>query len=223
MKTTSSPIAKSNPIPNSRHVSKSKTNFSFAPFLLAALAALLVFPSCQEKFNQTSMPAKGEEIAVLTTNKGVIKMKFFADKAPESVKNFKTLATEGKYDGVIFHRVIPGFMIQGGDFTKKDGTGGYSYKGPGTTIALEVSPDLTHVHGAVSMARKGNDVNSNGSQFFIVTPKDGAHFLDNQYSVFGQVFEGFDAVDAISAVKTGPGDKPLEDVVVQKVEILEQE
>lgn len=191
--------------------------------MTAALATLLVLPSCQEKFNQTSMPAKGEEIAVLTTNKGVIKMKFFADKAPETVKNFLELAKAKKLDNTIFHRIVPGFVIQGGDFTKKDGTGGHSYKGPGTYINLEVSPDLKHVRGAVSMARKGYDVNSNGSQFFIILPEKGVSQLDNQYSVFGQVFEGLDVVDAIAAVKTDANDKPLEDVVVETVEILEME
>ncbi len=178
--------------------------------------------ACSSKqFNQTAEPEKGEEIAVITTNKGVIKFRLFEDKAPETVKNFKELANEKKYDGVIFHRVIKDFMIQGGDFQNNNGTGGYSYKGPGTTIPDEVNPELKHLQGAVSMANKGSGTATGGSQFFIVHPEAGVDYLDGGYAVFGQVFEGQEVVDAIAEVQTNPMDKPLEDIVMEKVEIME--
>lgn len=167
-------------------------------------------------FSQTAPPAAGEQIAVITTNKGVIKFKFFPKIAPETVKNFTELAKKGFYDGLTFHRVIPDFMIQGGD-PSGDGTGGETYKGPGTSLAQEFSREVSHIRGAVSMARKGNDVNSATSQFFIVQNKDGSTFLDNQYTLFGQVFEGFDAVDAIAKTPRDAGDKPLETVIIEKV------
>jgi peptidyl-prolyl cis-trans isomerase B (cyclophilin B) len=167
------------------------------------------------------MPKKGDQIAVLFTQYGTIKIKFFPDKAPEMVKNFTTLAQDGKYDGTIFHRVIPDFMIQGGDFTKFNGTGGYSYKGPGTTIDDEINPDLHHIRGAVSMANAGP--NTNGSQFFIVQAEKGALFLDGNYSIFGQVFEGMEAVDEIAATPTGANDRPVMDMKVERVEIMEYE
>ncbi|MBT4055546.1 peptidylprolyl isomerase, partial [Candidatus Peregrinibacteria bacterium] len=180
--------------------------------LLAILLAIpLLLTACGQPFNQTDMPEKGEKIAVLTTNHGVIKMKFFEDKAPESTRNFLTLAETGKYDKTVFHRIVPGFVIQGGDFTQHNGTGGHSYKGPGTYIGLEVDDELKHVYGAVAMARRGNDINSNGSQFYIVTPENGTHMLDGQYTVFGQVFEGMDVVEKITKVETDAMEKPKED------------
>lgn len=171
------------------------------------------------KFDQTALPTKGEQIAILDTTQGTIKIRFFADKAPETVKNFIELTTQGKYENVIFHRVVPGFVIQGGDFEKGNGTGGYSYKGPGTEIANEIDKDLSHIRGAVSMANAGPD--TNGSQFFIVLPETRATMLDGGYSIFGQVYEGMDAVDAIAKVKTDDNDMPLEKVVIKKVEIEE--
>jgi len=192
-------------------------------FILTLAALTLTACGEPKQFNQLAMPDKGEEIAIITTNQGVIKAMFFKEHAPESVKNFKELSNQGKYNENIFHRVIKGFMIQTGDFTDNDGSGGHSYKGPGTTIGLEVHPELRHVQGALSMARKGNDINSNGSQFFIVTPDEGASFLDDDYSVFGQVFDGLDAVKKIETTPTAPGDKPLEDMVIKSIEIVEFE
>jgi len=177
--------------------------------------------ACSSKqFDQLAEPEKGEEVAVITTNQGIIKLRLFEDKTPETVKNFKELANEKKYDGVIFHRVIKDFMIQGGDFQNNNGTGGYSYKGPGTTIPDEVDPELKHLQGTVSMANKGPGTATAGSQFFIVHPKAGVDYLDGGYAVFGQVFEGQEVVDAIAQLQTNPMDKPLEDVVMEKVEIV---
>jgi peptidyl-prolyl cis-trans isomerase B (cyclophilin B) len=195
---------------------------AFAAILMVAATTLT---ACGEpkQFNQQDMPEKGEEIAIITTNHGVIKAKFFPEHAPESSKNFVTLSKEGKYNGNIFHRIVPGFVLQGGDFTNQNGLGGHSYKGPGTTIGLEIHPELRHVQGALSMARKGNDINSNGSQFFIVTPDEGTPSLDDDYSVFGQVFDGMDVVKKIEAVETDGGSVPLEPVVMETVEIVEFE
>jgi cyclophilin family peptidyl-prolyl cis-trans isomerase len=163
-------------------------------------------------------PAKsGDTIATLETNKGVIKFKIFTEQVPEISKNFIELAKAGKYDGVPFHRVIEDFMIQTGDFTNQNGTGGHSYKGPETSIEDEFSADLKHYKGAVSMANAGP--NTNGSQFFVVTASEGTQFLNNKHSVFGQVLEGQDIAEAISKVDTTPGDKPLSPVIIKKVSI----
>lgn len=161
------------------------------------------------------MPDEDSKIAIITTSEGVIKINLLEEHVPEMVKNFEVLANAGKYDGVIFHRVIEGFMIQGGDFENGNGTGGHSYKGPGTKLEDEIHPDLSHVRGAVSMANSGP--NTNGSQFFIVH-KD-ADFLDGGYSIFGQVYEGMETVDTIATTETGAMDKPLVDMIIEKIEI----
>lgn len=159
----------------------------------------------------------GDTVATLTTNKGTIKVLLYGEDAPEITKNFTELAKAGKYDGVIFHRVIKDFMIQTGDFENSNGTGGYSYKGPGTMLNDEIVPGFKHVKGAVSMANRG--ANTNGSQFFIVQNDSGAEFLDGGYSIFGYAYEGLDVVDAIAEVQTGAADDPLEEIVLEKVEI----
>lgn len=160
---------------------------------------------------------KGDHAAKIVTNYGTLHVKLHADLAPETVKNFEELAKSGKYDGTIFHRVINDFMIQGGDFDKRDGTGGYSYKGQGTVILDEFSPELKNVRGALSMANRGPDTGT--SQFFIIQAKDGTPWLDGKHAVFGQVYEGLDIVDEIASVKTDSMDKPLKDVVIEKIEI----
>lgn len=165
------------------------------------------------------MPSESvETIAVLETTKGTIKIKFYPQFAPETVKNFLELSKKGFYNGLIFHRVIPNFMIQGGDPTGT-GMGGETYRGPGTTLKAEIVPELKHIRGAVSMARKGNDINSATSQFFIVQNKDGADFLDGQYTIFGQVFEGMDVADAIVSEKRDTNDKPFVSQTIKSVMI----
>lgn len=168
---------------------------------------------------QTAKPEKGDTIAILDTDKGTIKIKLFPKEVPEITKNFIELAKAGKYDGVPFHRVIEGFMIQTGDFTAQNGTGGYSYLGAGTTIADEFSPKLKHLKGAVSMANSGP--NTNGSQFFIVTADKGYPSLNSKYSIFGQVYEGQENADAISKVATNSMDAPLSPVTIKHVTISE--
>jgi cyclophilin family peptidyl-prolyl cis-trans isomerase len=150
-------------------------------------------------------------IAEFNTNKGNFKIELFNDKAPVTTGNFMKLVDDGFYNGLIFHRVIPNFMIQGGC---PHGTGG---GGPGYAIKDEFHPELKHdCKGILSMANAGP--NTGGSQFFItVAPTP---HLDNHHSVFGKVIEGMDVVDAISKVKTVRNDKPLEDVVINNITII---
>src|SRR3954449_7591830 len=136
----------------------------------------------------------------LHTNHGAIEIELYEDDAPKTVENFVKLARDGFYDGVIFHRVIKDFMIQGGDPTGT-GTGG-----PGYTFEDEIN-DKKIVRGALAMANAGP--NTNGSQFFVVTT-GAAPWLDGKHTVFGEVIDGMDVVDAIESVPTGAGDKPLE-------------
>ena len=149
--------------------------------------------------------------AVLRTSEGRLTIELFDEDAPQTVANFKRLAGQGFYDGVIFHRVIPDFMIQGGDPTGT-GTGG-----PGYTFEDEIN-DHKVVRGALAMANAGP--NTNGSQFFIVTT-DAAPWLDGKHTVFGEVTEGMDVVDAIEGTDVGPGDRPSEPQVIERVELSE--
>ena len=147
--------------------------------------------------------------ATLHTNHGAVAVELFDGDAPKTVENFRKLAGEGFYNGVIFHRVIPDFMIQGGDPTGT-GTGG-----PGYTFEDEFN-DHPVARGALAMANAGP--NTNGSQFFIVTA-DACPWLDGKHTVFGQVTDGMDVVDAISQVETEPGDRPRETVAIERVEL----
>jgi peptidyl-prolyl cis-trans isomerase B (cyclophilin B) len=173
---------------------------------------------CDDSTVQTACPKKGDTIGVLWTDSGVIKIKFFQDKAEETVRNFEILANKGYYNNLTFHRVIKDFMIQGGD-PKGDGTGGESYKGEGTTIAEEFDADLKHIYGAVSMANTGQK-NSTGSQFFIVQSKDGTPWLDNKHSVFGQVFEGMDVVEKIANTQVDKASKPLKPIRMRRIQVF---
>ncbi|MEK1375430.1 peptidylprolyl isomerase [Limosilactobacillus fermentum] len=179
--------------------------------------------------------------ATIKTNQGDIKLQLFPDQAPKTVKNFVELAKQGYYKGVIFHRVIPDFMIQGGDPT---GTGASGESIYGQAFEDEFSEELFNFKGALSMANAGP--NTNGSQFFIVTnenvPADmvgqmkaagypdeviaryqegGTPWLDFHHTVFGQVIEGMDVAQKISQVKRDFRDRPEEDVVIEDVEIAE--
>jgi len=182
-------------------------------------------------FNETPadyVPGTGQLYATLHTNHGAIKIRLFENRAPKTVANFVGLATgkrtwrdpdtgqernEPFYDGVIFHRVIPGFMIQGGDRT---GTG---RGGPGYRFDDEFHPELRHTKaGILSMANSGPG--TNGSQFFI-TEGPTPH-LDNRHSVFGEVAEGGDVANKIANVSRGPGDRPMDEVVIERVEVSRQ-
>lgn len=214
-----------------------------------------------DNITQLDMPEDGEEIAVIHTSMGDIKVKFFPEEAPKAVENFKTHAKEGYYDGVTFHRVINDFMIQGGDPTGT-GSGGESIYGE--AFEDEFSPNLYNFRGALCMANSG--MNTNGSQFFIVQKPEvqdgyweyidgivdeygtdnvlfnnesqklvrvnyseesrelynevgGTPHLDYAHTVFGQVFEGMDVVDAIASVATDENDKPADDVIIESISI----
>ncbi len=193
---------------------------------------------------QTAKPEKNDKTAVIKTTLGDIKVKLFPDAAPKAVENFTSLAKNGYYNGIIFHRVIPDFMIQGGDPTGT-GMGGESVWGK--PFEDEFSPDYHNIRGALSMANAGPG--TNGSQFFIVQldsadsslisqmeqlpeyfPPEcvedykalgGTPWLDYKHTVFGFVYEGMNVVDKIAAVKCGAGDKPLEDVVINEITVSE--
>ena len=147
---------------------------------------------------------------------GIIKAELYPDIAPQSVYNFISLANSGYYDGLIFHRVIPGFMIQGGD-PSGNGTGGPGWHIKGEFLQNGVNNPIKHTRGVISMAR-AMDPNSAGSQFFIMH-QDAPH-LDGQYAAFGHVVSGMDAVDEIAAVATDWNDKPRTPVVMEKVEVI---
>jgi cyclophilin family peptidyl-prolyl cis-trans isomerase len=147
--------------------------------------------------------------ATLHTNAGPISVELFDEDAPKTVENFRKLAGDGFYDGLVFHRVIPDFMIQGG-CPEGTGTGG-----PGYTFEDEFN-DHKVARGALAMANAGP--NTNGSQFFIVTTGE-APWLDGKHTVFGQVTAGMDAVDAIEQTPTAGGDRPLEPQVIERVEL----
>jgi cyclophilin family peptidyl-prolyl cis-trans isomerase len=147
--------------------------------------------------------------ATMVTNHGNITLELFDEDAPKTVDNFRSLAGKGFYDGVIFHRVIPDFMVQGGD---PEGTG---MGGPGYTFEDEIN-DHKIVRGALAMANAGP--NTNGSQFFIVTTA-AAPWLDGKHTVFGRVVDGMDVVDAIEAKPTDGRDRPLEEARIDRVEL----
>ena len=193
---------------------------------------------------QLKTPAAGDTAAVMHTNRGDIKILLFGEKAPKAVENFTTHAKNGYYSGLKFHRVINDFMIQGGD-PLGNGTGGESIWGK--SFEDEFTPGLHNLRGALSMANSGP--NTNGSQFFIVQAKSvsdslieqmkdmkdgsfpeavieayrengGTPWLDYRHTVFGQVYEGMDVVDLIAASETGVYDEPLEDVIIESVDII---
>ncbi len=192
---------------------------------VVALVFLLTIVGCQSsdtvkketeetisKKEETNMP-ESVTVAVINTNMGTIEIELFADKTPKTVENFVGLANKGYYDGIIFHRVIADFMIQGGDPTGT-GRGGSSLWG--TSFEDEFIHELRHDSpGILSMANSGP--NTNGSQFFITlvpTP-----WLDGKHTVFGKVINGMNVVNDIGTVKTGPGDKPVEDIKMISVKI----
>ena len=151
-------------------------------------------------------------------NYGTIKILLREDIAPISVDNFISLASKGFYNGLTFHRVIKGFMIQGG-CPKGNGTGGPGYTIKGEFLVNGINNPLSHKRGVISMAR-AMDYNSGGSQFFIVH-KD-ATYLDGQYAAFGETVSGIEVVDKIAKVRTTPNDRPYEDVIIESIKISEE-
>jgi len=181
--------------------------------------ALVAFHGCTPKKKGEqgkAMQATEGKTAEIKTSMGEIKIEFMPDVAPNHVENFKKLARSGFYDGTTFHRVIPGFMIQGGDpNSKSDNRAVHGTGGPGYTVDAEFS-DVKHARGIVSMARS-SDPNSAGSQFFIVV-RDSPH-LDRQYTVFGKVTSGLDVVDQIVTVPRDSRDNPIKKVTIDKITI----
>jgi len=176
----------------------------------------------KQKSGDTSAPGStppkaGEKVAVIDTNLGRIVLKFFGTKAPGHVANFEKLAGKKFYDGTKFHRVIPGFMIQGGDPNTRTGQGQPGTGGPGYQIKAEFN-DTHHSRGILSMARS-QDPDSAGSQFFICVADSG--FLDKQYTAFGQVVQGMDVVDKIVNLPRNGQDMPTPDEAVMKTVRIE--
>lgn len=166
---------------------------------------------------QEREPVSGDKIAILHTSYGDISFRFFEEAAPLAVNSFIALSEAGRYDNTIFHRVIEGFMIQGGDYTNYNGTGGESAYG--MEFDNETTEYLSNITGAVAMANRGAD--TNGSQFYINQVDN--TYLDGSYTVFGQVFDGMDVVDTIAQVAVDYNDKPLSDVILESVEITTYE
>jgi len=190
-------------------------------FTLAAVAAFCGLVAQAEDKPKTESKVStptSDEVAVITTTEGTMVLEFWPDVAPNHVANFKKLATSGFYDGTAFHRVIKGFMIQGGDPLTKDdsqqarwGTGG-----PGWKVNAEFNKK-SHVRGVLSAARS-QDPNSAGSQFFIC--HDRATFLDGQYTAYGKLIKGDEVLEKINTTATGPNDRPVKKITVSSVKIV---
>jgi peptidyl-prolyl cis-trans isomerase B (cyclophilin B) len=150
---------------------------------------------------------------------GIIKVELYPDIAPITVANFKKLVSEGFYDGLIFHRIVPGFVIQGGD-PNGDGTGGSDEQIKGEFLQNGVNNTLSHERGVLSMARRSYPLDSASSQFFIVLDDAAIRSLDGGYAGFGRVTEGMDVVDAIAAVETDAKDKPIVEQVMESVTFI---
>ncbi len=149
--------------------------------------------------------------ATMHTTHGAIALELFDEDAPKTVENFKRLAADGFYDGIIFHRIIPDFMIQGG-CPQGTGTGG-----PGYTFEDEIN-DHKIIRGTLAMANAGP--NTNGSQFFLVTA-EATPWLDGKHTAFGRVVDGMDTVDKIEGVETGPGDRPVDPPTIERIELAD--
>lgn len=186
--------------------------------ILSFLLALTLAATVSTRSFAADEKKAGDEVAVIKTNQGTMVLEFWPDVAPGHVENFKKLAKKGFYDGTCFHRVIKGFMIQGGDPLTKDdanqarwGTGDPGYK-----IKAEFN-DRKHVRGVLSMARS-QDPDSAGSQFFICHGSPG--FLDHQYTAFGKLIKGDDVLEKIATTETAPGDRPVKKMLVESVKIV---
>lgn len=191
--------------------------------VLAAVALLGCAPQSKPEpsgsaagSDKEAPPAEKVMATIVVKDLGTIELELYPDIAPQSVYNFCYLARQGFYDGLIFHRVISGFMVQGGD-PEGTGMGGPGYTIKGEFAANGVENSLSHTRGVISMARTMQSYDSAGSQFFIMHQDNTG--LDGQYAAFGRVTSGMDVVDAIAAVQTDQNDRPLTDVVMESVTI----
>lgn len=202
---------------------------TFNSFFAGAFALLLAAGCSNEKpvaapadtaavTNRVPSAPNTNEVAVITTSEGVMVVEFYSDVAPNHVANFEKLARSGFYDGTAFHRVIPGFMIQGGDpNTKNDAAkDSWGMGGPGYSVNAEFN-SKHHARGILSMARS-QDPNSGGSQFFICHGDAGS--LDGQYTVFGNIIKGFDVLDKIATAATEPPDRPIKRINIDSIKIV---
>ncbi|MEQ1853012.1 MAG: peptidylprolyl isomerase [Chthoniobacteraceae bacterium] len=187
-------------------------------FLVTSLAIFLAGIVSTRVSAADEPKAAADEVAVIKTNQGEMVLEFWPDVAPKHVENFKTLAKKGFYDGTCFHRVIKGFMIQGGDPLTKDdanqarwGTGDPGYK-----IKAEFN-DKAHVRGVLSAARS-QDPDSAGCQFFIC--HGDPRFLDRQYTAYGKLIKGDDVLEKIATTETAPGDRPVKKILVESIKIV---
>jgi cyclophilin family peptidyl-prolyl cis-trans isomerase len=192
-----------------------------------SLFIALGFSLATQAQDSKPMPSKKEYLVTIGTSLGNITLLLY-DETPLHKANFVKLSKSGFYNGTTFHRIIDGFMIQGGDPNSKDadpyndGQGG-----PGYTIPAEFNPKYSHVKGALAAARMGDAVNpkkeSSGSQFYLVENNEGAHFLDNQYTVFGQVIKGIEVVEKIAEQAKDGRDRPINDIkMTVKIELLKK-
>jgi peptidyl-prolyl cis-trans isomerase A (cyclophilin A) len=175
-------------------------------FILLSIASVVLLSSCSEK----------EDIVTIQTDFGDIVLILF-NETPKHKENFIKLTKEGFFDGTTFHRVMEGFMIQGGDpNSKNDNPNDDGLGGPGYTIPAEFNKDLTHIRGALAAARQPDNVNpdkeSSGSQFYIVDGEEGAHFLDGEYTVFGQTISGFEVIKKIAKQNKDGRNRPFSDI-----------
>ena len=201
--------------------------------ILAAAAAVAAGCGQNPKKQQQPTPMEqvqqmaAEPVFDIVTSLGTIRVKLY-ENTPKHRDNFAKLAFEGFYDGILFHRVIDGFMIQAGDPLTKDATKAsmWGTGGPGYNVPNEISAGYKHLKGALAAARKGDMANpmreSSGSQFYIVQDERACAQLDGQYTVFGQTIEGFDVIEAIAKVQTNYRDCPLEPVKIEKITLVKQ-
>jgi len=190
-------------------------------FLSLTCVFLVSSSMAQNQNKQAAKPTK-ETIVLMKTTMGNMKIKLY-NETPLHRDNFIKLVKEKFYDGLLFHRVIKDFMIQGGDPDSRNAPAGkqLGMGGPGYTIPAEILPQIKHKKGSLAAARDNNPARrSSGSQFYIVHNSKGTPHLDGEYTVFGEVIEGLDVVDKIAAVKTAPGDRPVEDVKIISVTIV---
>jgi cyclophilin family peptidyl-prolyl cis-trans isomerase len=170
--------------------------------------------------DQVEKAKKSEDIVIIVTDFGEIQFGLFKDEAPVNVENIIKLVKKGFYNGTTFHRVVPKFVIQGGDPNSKDNDPtNDGYGGPGYYVKDEISKNLKHLPGTVALAKAAD--NQNGSQFYICL--DTLDFLDGKYTIIGQVTIGMDVVQKIAKVKTGKNDRPIVNVIMKKVYMKEKE
>jgi cyclophilin family peptidyl-prolyl cis-trans isomerase len=179
---------------------------------------LLLASSSVYALDQVEKAKQSDDIVIIETNLGEIQLGLFRDEAPVNVENIVKLVEKGFYDGTTFHRVIPGFVIQGGDpNSKDDDPSNDGYGGPGYYVKDEISKDLKHLEGTVALAKAADD--QNGSQFYICLGR--LNSLDGKYTIVGQVIKGMDVAQKIAQVKTDKNDRPIENVKMKKVSMKE--